>query len=207
VLAVLASAHDPAARSLVRDWSSADAVLVSAEDLTSPGWVFQMGDAARGSLVAGGQRVPVRSLRAVVTRRPAVVAEELPWIDPADRAYVAAELNAFLVAWLSALACPVVNRPSGVSLSGPGWGPAHWERAGLSWAADFSHTVVVCGSACFGARGESEAADALALARRAGVELLEVRFSDDGVPSGASELPALDSNEVRQALLDLVLRP
>jgi hypothetical protein len=207
VLAVVASAHDPVARSLVRNWASADAVLVSAEDLTSQGWVFRTGDPAGGSLVAEGQRVPVRSLRAVVTRRPAVVAEELPWIDRADRVYVAAELNAFLVAWLSALTCPVVNRPSAVSLSGPGWGPARWERAGVSRAADCSHEVVVCGSACFGARGESEAAAALELARRAGVELLGVRFSDDGMPAGASELPRLDSDEVRQALLDLVLRP
>ena len=77
-------------------------------------------------------------LQAVVTRRPAVVAEELAWIDPADRSYVAAEANAFLVAWLDAIPCRVVNRPTATSLAGPSWGPLQWAaaagRAGVRWA-------------------------------------------------------------------------
>src|SRR5581483_2527617 len=101
VLAVLASRLDPAARDLVAAWSSADAALLSAEDLSSEGWFFRLGEAAGGRAVVDGRRVAVRDLRAVLTRRPAVVAEELAWIDPGDRDYVAAEANAFLVAWLA----------------------------------------------------------------------------------------------------------
>jgi len=40
VIVVVGSALDSAARELVQAWSSADALLLSAEDLCSAGWVF-----------------------------------------------------------------------------------------------------------------------------------------------------------------------
>src|SRR5664279_42730 len=99
MIAVLASRLDPEARALVAAWSAEGAALLSAEDLGSPGWVFDPRDPGAGTAVVAGQPVPVAALRAVLTRRPAVVAEELARIAPADRPYVAAETNAFLVAW------------------------------------------------------------------------------------------------------------
>jgi hypothetical protein len=44
-------------------------------------------------------------------------------VDSSHRKYVAAEFNAFLLAWLSAQSCPVLNRPTASCLSGPNWQP------------------------------------------------------------------------------------
>jgi hypothetical protein len=211
VLAVLASVLDPAARDLVAAWSAAGAALISAQDLSREGWSFRIADPRGGTAVVEGRRVPVRELDAVLTRRPAVVAEELAWIDPADRAYMAAEMNAFLVAWLHALPCPVFNRPTPNALTGPAWGPLHWAAAaggaGVGWVPDEhgpTHDVVVCGRACVGAASPVEAVDARALARAAGVELLGVRFCEQGA-CAATPTPRLDEEHVRAAVLGQLL--
>jgi hypothetical protein len=211
VLAVLASGLDPSAKDLVAAWAAAGAALISAEDLSREGWAFRLGDPRSGSAVVAGRRVLVGELRAVIIRRPAMVAEELTWIDPADRAYLAAEMNAFLVAWLTALPCPVVNRPTPRSLAGPAWGPLHWAaaaaRAGVRWTAGEdgpTHDVVVCGERCFGAASPGEEAAARALARAAGVELLGARFRAGGV-CAATPTPRLDDEDVRAGVLRRLL--
>ena len=164
--------------------------------------------------VVEGQRVKTADLRAVLTRRPAVLAEELARIDPADRSYVAAETNAFLVGWLSALPCTVVNRPTPTSLCGPAWGELHWRmaaaRVGVVWAEtdhpEEAHEVVVCGKHCLFARTPGQARAAMALALAAGVELLSIRFHGDRV-SGASVAPSLDNPDVRARLLSYLMGP
>jgi hypothetical protein len=64
-----------------------------------------------------------------------VLPDELPHIAPEDRAYVAVETTAFLIAFLAALPCRVLNRPSVGSLCGPAWHPEQWictaARAGI----------------------------------------------------------------------------
>jgi hypothetical protein len=116
LIAVLGSELDEAARGLVDAWAAEGAVLLSAQDLCTRGWVFRAITNGDGWFVAGGVRRPTAALRGVVVRRPAVAAEELPWIAADDRQYVAAEINAFLVAWLSTLPCPVLSRPTVTSL-------------------------------------------------------------------------------------------
>jgi hypothetical protein len=64
-------------------------------------------------------------------RLPAVSPEELQHIVPQDRCYVASEMTAFLTAWLSSLSCPIVNRPTAGSLSGPAWRPEQWIRTAV----------------------------------------------------------------------------
>jgi len=212
LIAVLASRFDPEAQSLVAAWSGAGAVLLSAEDLCSPGWIFYPSDAASGVAVIGGQRVRAAEVRAVLTRRPAVVAEELGRIDPADRAYVAAEINAFMVAWLSALPCRVVNRPTPTSLCGPAWDALHWRaaaaRVGLSWENaphhEQAHTVIVCGARTLFARDNQEHASALELAGVARVELLAVRMQRSRI-CGACVAPDLTDEELRACLLKHLL--
>jgi hypothetical protein len=211
VLAVLASRLDPAAHALVDAWSSAGAALLSAEDLGSLGWSYHLADPGAGSLVIEGQRVAARKLRAVITRRPAVVAEELDWIEASDRGYVAAEMNAFLVAWLTALPCPVLNRPSPRSLTGPAWGPIQWAAAaaqvGVAWSSERNndmHDVVVCAGDCVGARSAGEEVAARALAEAAGVELLGVRFSASGA-CAATPMPSLDDEAARAGVLRRVV--
>lgn len=212
MIAVLASELDPEAQALVAGWSDAGAALLSAEDLCAPGWIFYPRDPTRGVAIVSGRRVKICELRAVVTRRPAVVAEELVRINSADRAYVAAETNAFLVAWLSALPCRVVNRPTPNSLCGPAWDALHWRaaatKAGLAWdnspTQKQAHIVVVCGSNALFARNQREKLSALTLARIAKVEFLAVRVRG-GKICGASVAPDLACKEVRAALLKLLV--
>lgn len=211
MLAVLASALDPAARDLVAAWAPAGAALISAQDLSSNGWSFRLADPQSGTAVVEGRCVPVRDLDGLLTRRPAVVAEELAWIDPADRPYVAAEMNAFLVAWLDALPCPVLNRPTPRALTGPAWGPLHWAaaaaRAEVDWVSDWdgpTHDVVVCKGTAVGGASRAQAAAARALAEAAGVELLGVRFCERGA-CAATTSPSLDAEDVRATVLDRLL--
>jgi len=216
MIAVLASRLDQEATALVAAWSAAGAALLSAEDLCSPGWIFDPGDPAAGTAVVAGQAVPVASLRAVLTRRPAVVAEELGAIAAADRSYVAAELNAFMVGWLSALPCRVVNRPTTRSLCGPAWNRLQWQaaaaRAGVAWCDDppddpaALHTVVVCGDIVRCAPDADAADAACRLARHAGVELLAVQMFGGGV-CGVSVAPDLRDDTTQAVLLDALRRP
>lgn len=223
MIAVLASRLDPESRSLVDDWSTAGAALLSAEDLISPGWTFSVGDPSKGTAVIDGRRVNTGDITAVLTRRPSVLPEELTRIHRDDRAYVAAEANAFLVAWLSALPCTVVNRPTTTSLCGPLWDMLHWKcaalRAGLPWSCHpeersddgsaedtaEAHEVIVCGMQCVFAHSVEEAAMARALSRAAHTELLGVRFRRDGI-AGVTIAPSLDDRDVRGALLDHLRR-
>src|SRR4051794_6707245 len=73
--------------------------------------------------------------RAVLCRATTVSAPWAARASPADREYAAAEAHAVLLAWLTALDCPVLNRPSGRGLVGPVLSDAEWlaaaARAGL----------------------------------------------------------------------------
>jgi len=182
--------------------------VLSAEDLCSPGWEVHVGDPLAGTAVAAGRRTAVAEIRGVLVRRPAVMPEELKQIAREDRAYVAAETNAFLVAWLSALPCPVVNRPAANSLCGPAWDRLHWEvacaRHRIEWAAGADTTevtdVVLCGNDALFAKTARQARAATLLATEAKVELLGVRFRGDAV-AGVTVAPPLANTSVREALL------
>ena len=212
MIAVLASRLDPESCATVDAWSSADAALLSAEDLVSPGWAFSVGDPLRGTAVVDGRRISTASITAVLTRRPSVLPEELGRIHPADRAYVAAETNAFLVAWLSALPRTVVNRPTTTSLCGPAWDRLHWQcaaaRIGLPWSdadeTSDTHEVVVCGNRCVCAHDARESAMATALSRAAGTKLLGVRFHRRKI-ARVTVAPSLTDGDVRASLLDHLL--
>jgi hypothetical protein len=129
VLVVVGSRHDPGAREIVKQWENSGAALLSCEDLSSPGWRYCPTDRRASRAVIGKRVVPDKDIRGVLVRRPQVVQQELPYIAAADREFVAAEMTAFLLAWLSHLPCPVLNRPRGTSLCGPNWRPEQWTHA------------------------------------------------------------------------------
>jgi hypothetical protein len=128
MLVVLAYAHDVGARALVQRWRAAGerAALLTCADLSLPGWRYVAGDPVAGSAVIDGQVLATRDIRAVITRIPAVGEAELAHVHEEDRSYAAAEMQAFLLAWLMSLQCPVLNRPSPSSLGGPSWSTAQW---------------------------------------------------------------------------------
>ena len=128
-LLILASARDEAARQLSMLWESASTRLLLPRDLSRPGWRYQPGQIETSIAVANGELIAAKHISGVLTRLGSVTEDELIEIAPPDRPYAAQEMNAFLVAWLSALRCPVLNRPGPVCLSGPNWRPEQWVHA------------------------------------------------------------------------------
>lgn len=208
MIAVLGSEYDGAARELIQAWSACGAVLVGAQDLCTRGWVLHTPAQPDDAFVADGRSYPVDRLLGVIVRRPAVAAEELPWIALDDRHYAMAEVNAFLVAWLAGLQCRVFNRPSASSLCGPAWSQTHWQiaaaRAGVRWYAAPTPATAMDAVFCHGrsdvqvSTAQSRAAEALA--RSASVDLLGVRFAGDEVAAVTLQ-PALASEAARALVL------
>ena len=129
MLLVIAHRGDAAAQALVHRWGGHGAHLLSCEDLSLPGWCHYLGDLSASTAVIGGRIVGIERITAVLTLLPCVTADQLIHIVPGDRLYVAAEMTAFLVSWLSELPCPVLNRPSAGCLMGPNWGLPQWVHA------------------------------------------------------------------------------
>lgn len=212
-LLVIASLQDAVARHLVAHFraAGADSCLMLCPDLARPGWRLEVGTGEAASLhgQVAEQALDVGSIRGVVTRLWAVSAQEIPFIHEEDRLYAAAEMQAFLLAWLAALRCPVLNAPSPGCLAGPSWSYEQWlamvhaakirarpfrrhlvyQAAPASQAlqpqAPWGDTgptldVSIVGTRCFGAPDDAHAGAALRLARAAGVDLLRVVFARDG---------------------------
>jgi hypothetical protein len=202
MIVVLASRHDAIARGLVDRWndgrrSERAAALLSCEDLTATGWRWDASSPSSSVAVVGGRRIPCRAIQGVLMRRPCVLQEELTGIQASDRAYVAAEINAFLLAWLYSLSCPMLNRPTATCLSGPNWRPEQWVSAAAALGIPVKERrrsvpftpageepdpeeiarLVVVGRHVLGDAVAGCAADARKLAAAAGVDLMEVRFA------------------------------
>jgi hypothetical protein len=230
MLVIFSTPGDVEARSLVERWAAHDAVLLTSEDLSAAGWRHRLPQrAADAAAVVGGRRVPAAEIDGVLTRWPSVFEQELGHIVAEDRAYVAAEMTAFLRSWLTELDCPVVNRPTAASLSGPTWRAEQWvhvaaglgipvrpvrrhvrlsARAEPAPPAAPHATVTVVGERALGAVDPLLAAHSRRLAAAAGVNLLAVHFSGperDAELLSADPLPALDDGAVADALLELLL--
>jgi hypothetical protein len=235
VLVVYASRHDTTAQALVARWTKHDAALLTVADLSVAGWRYHLGSPETSRAVVGGRIVEASQISGLLIRWPFVHERELSHIIPEDRAYIASEMFAFLLAWFTQLRCPVLNRPTPTNLLGPSWRHEQWIHcaAGLgirvrtaqrrvrreSHAHDehtqssspLSPTVaIVVGESCFGVNNPLLAASACRLARAAGVGLLAVYFdADDGDASltGANLWPELAEDEVIDAVLAYLLRP
>lgn len=196
-------------------------------DLSVAGWRHDPLDPRFDVAVVDGLPVAARTLDGVLTRLSAVTPQDLPHVVPADRAYVAAEMTAFLLSWLSALPSRVVNRPTPTGLAGPGLRREEWVvlaarlgiptcgvervvRAGGQFTLTSAsgepacETVTVVGDRCLGARRRTQGEHATALARGCGAEVLSVRFaSGDGGIIGADPLVDVADGEVAASLLGI----
>jgi hypothetical protein len=230
LLLIIGSRYDQTAARIVSRWSEQDAVLATPADLSKPGWQLSLEGADGASAVVNGEVVPAREFCGVLTRLPGVWAPELTHINSGDREYVAAEMTAFLLAWLSQLSCPLVNPPTAGCLSGPYWRPEAWvaTAAGLgipiqpvsrsseehgrwgSLAPGVGVNVTVAGRRVLGEVDGSLADHARALAKHACTPLLGVRFDGataDALFVGAELWPNLWAEGVSQAILDLFRAP
>ena len=168
--------------------------------------------------------IPLSQITGVLTLRPHVFEVELIGIAKQDRSYVAAEINSFLIAWLSSLECPVINRPVGNCLSGPSMHQEEWVNLAASIGIpvqkvhraislnlrDQKHTngdsktmgtqVTVVGERWFGEVDDNLGAKAVCLAQGAGAVLLLARFEKEKF-IGASAFPPLDREPIINAVL------
>ena len=103
MIVIFGSAFDRSLLSLVERWKTHDARLMTCADLSSPGWRHFLGSKTRSRSVVHGRTVRNDSIQGVLIRWPGVFPQELPHIIAADREYVAQEMTAFLVSWLSSL--------------------------------------------------------------------------------------------------------
>jgi hypothetical protein len=232
VIVILASRNDELAQSLITRWQPYDAVLLTCADLSVRGWRDSLGLAA-STAVVGGREIAQEEIRGVLTRVPGIFEQELLHIISADRAYVAAEMTAFLTSWLSRLACPILNRPTPTSLSGPYWRPEQWTavaaRLGIPVCPVQRHvalasagapmqyivepgevSVTIVGDRCFGSGNEEMMRHASRLAQAVKVNFLTVHFSS--IASGALFLranvwPDLSSDEIADAVIAYFHQP
>jgi hypothetical protein len=226
VIVILARQGDESARSLAARWSAHGALLLSPPDLSIPGWQYNPLAAEASAAVISRRAIGTSEITGVLTRLSWVFEHELIQVAPNDRAYAASEMNAFLLALLDGLACPLLNRPTTTCLSGPCWRKERWvhfaarlgipvcpvrREARLSDALSPeepqspSKSVTVVGDRCFGETEKTIANCARQLASAAGVDLLRVHFRNvDGEPRllGADLCPDISSTNVADAVLD-----
>lgn len=221
MILVLGSSFDDEPSLLTACLAEQDARLVTPRDLSKPGWRLRHGRAAQLQAAVGDEVVPASAIDGVVTLLPCVSVADLQHVVERDRAYVANEMTAFLLAWLTQLECPVVDGPSARSLSGCGRWPLEWHtlaktlgvrsqaataRGGdLAAGKPMARVTVVGGCAVSGdgAGDPARAASAEAIARAAGCDLVTLLFSEDGdgpLFAGATIRPHVGSQAIADAL-------
>jgi len=222
LIIILAKQGDETAAWLVDRWRTHNTVVVSPFDLSQNGWVHYVGSPQRSRLHIGGLEVREEDVCGVLVRMASVERDDLQHIAERDRLYVAAEMTAFLLAWLSGLGCPVLNRPTSQCLGGPAFRTEQWvhfarhigipsmpARRGLDAIQatredNSSCELTVVGSACFGDADWSLVQSARRLAGTSGAELLSVTFTGATADSefvSASPWPDLRSPKIADAVL------
>jgi hypothetical protein len=224
MIVVFAREHDEDAKQIVRGWKDHGAMLMLPRDLSSAGWSCTSSEPSASTFVIAGQTYPATAIIGWLTRHPAIFPVDLPHIAESDRGFVASEMNAFLVYWLSTLCCPVLNRPTPRTLAGPGWDLEHWvhnaSKLGIQTQnlersikvsvsnptpndpSDFD--LVVIGERCFGEANSSLSEKVVALA-----SLANVGFVGFGFKAAAGEhrlirvepFPKLHNPAIERAVL------
>jgi hypothetical protein len=230
MILIMAGEQDQSARLLAERWNQFGAEILSPADLSQSGWRHYAANPSEDTAVINRQTVFVGKITGVLTRLPYVSERELMHIVPPDRAYVAAEMTAFLLAWLTGLTCPLLNRPTPTCLSGCDWRSEQWvylatllgipvipvrrharclEESTAKESIDTFDTVTVIGDRSIGAIDESRSAYARRLAAAAGVDLLAVHFRTvGGEPRllSADPWPDISSTEVADGMLEYFQR-
>lgn len=235
VVLVFANEGDKVADRFVRRNARRGVRLVTPRDLSQAGWRYELQHGtASAQAVIEGRPVPQSRLAGVMTRLGCVTTADVPHIDAVDRSYVAAEMQAFLVAWLQILPCPVLNRPSTICLAGNRWSPHKWvqtaarlgipvtpieqrvdrrahRRGRQPTALNAPVTdVTIVGSQTIGKASPRLVHQARMLGCAAGLDFVTVRFSspmDDAVFLGATLWPDLADVTIAEAVLRHLWRP
>lgn len=226
MIVIVANRWDQHALTFASRWEAHNIRVLTSQDLSTVGWRQRVHSVDHAMVVAERVVIPQDEITAVMTRIPCVVGEELFDIVPEDRSYVATEMTAFLLFWLSSLKCRVVNRPTPTCLSGPCWRQESWARAAATAGIPVEPvrrravfpscapqhgisqslaSVTVVGERVLGETDPVLHGQARRLAHVAGVEMLVIRFS--GPERGARFVsadvyPDLSNDIIGGAMLD-----
>ncbi|MBO0781113.1 MAG: hypothetical protein J2P37_20025 [Ktedonobacteraceae bacterium] len=197
---VIAAHHgDPVAQTLLERWSAHGACLLTCTDLSRPGWSYDPASPEQAIAVIDGREVVTGQITGVLNRLVRISPHEITWMRREDREYAANEMNAFLLAWLSQLSCPVLNRPRAACLAGPQWRLERWimlaTRVGISVHPLIRHTknmqaineglqvdrefttITIVGENWYGDAHPTLAMKACQLAKATQAQLLTIYFS------------------------------
>ncbi|MDP4220176.1 MAG: hypothetical protein Q8916_10505 [Bacteroidota bacterium] len=126
MILVAASIADEDAASFVRTYKDAAVSLFTCFDIASNKSSLRYPQFNDSYITVGGKQISLHEIRGVVNVLPAIFPGELFFYPEEEREYQAAEFHALLTFFLSALQCPVINKPSSLSLSGPFINPMSW---------------------------------------------------------------------------------
>jgi hypothetical protein len=157
--------------------------------LSARGWAHDPDDPREDRLVVDGDICLARQVTAVITALDVVTPLDLPHVRAEDRSFVASEMTAFLRSWLQTAACPVLDPPTALALSGAAADRAVWSRAAAELAVPDRQTsripmartraVTVIADRVVGQAPEPAAATALSLTQAAGVTGARLVLTDD----------------------------
>jgi hypothetical protein len=223
---IFCSRADHAAHAFAKRFAAQDVRTLTCEEVSQPGWRLSIRGVARAGVdielcaALGGELIPGERLRGVISRLGGVTEHELGHIEAPDRAYVAAEMHAFLFAFLSALPCRKVNHPSPACLYGPNLRGGQWRQLARELGipvlreaddpVDGSHfgalesEIVVVGDRLIGVASDEVERWSRELALAAGVSCLYVRYRScrgEVKLMGADPYPRLEMAEVGPALI------
>src|SRR5258706_5477557 len=233
MLLVLASIADAAAVAFAEELADATAVsVITCRDLAEHATQLRFPGFEASSLTVGGQVLSVSAITGVINLLPAIFPAELVFYPPEEQEYQASEFHALLAFFLTALAAPVVNRASALSLNGPYANPLGWHHLarglGLPVAPIRLDTnrfvspfaapsgVELVEASCLGGQligpsAGAAGAHTLALARAAGVEYLRAVYTPAARGGlrflSAHTTPDLRHAATRQGLRDYFARP
>ena len=230
MIVVVADRWDATAGTFASRWAAHNVRVLTCQDLSVVGWRQRLSVMDGCMAVVDRELVPQKEITGVLTRLPCVVEEQLLDIAPEDRPYVAAEMTAFLLFWLSSLKCPVLNRPTPTCLSGTYWRLERWmrvaaqagipvqpirRRAALPGSNSEEEIgpapviVTVVGKRSFGEADQGLQRQARCLADLAEVDLLAVRFSSPEYGArfvNADISPDLSDDRIGDAVLEYLRR-
>ncbi len=181
-------------------------------DLSRPGWRLRTGRAGELQAATADRVIGSGQIAAVVNLLPWITVHDLPHIAEDDREYVANEMAAFLLGWLCELDCPMIDRPTSLSLAGCGRWPSEWAalamrvgvRADTQWQGPRVDVTVLGGCAVAEPGGDGRLARAAeAVAHAARRSLVTLHFAqDDHEPIfvGAAARPMAGTPAVADAL-------
>jgi hypothetical protein len=226
MIVIVASRWDQTPALIAAQWTHQPVAFLTSADLSMSGWRQRTNRANGATAVAEGKVLDQSEITGVLTLLPWVYEYELVDIVPEDRSYVAGEMTAFLLFWLSRLRCPVLNRPTPTSLSGPYWRREKWvsaaAQAGIpaepvrrqarlktgsipDETPPIGVTLTVVGDRVFGKADPGLERHALSLARVAAADLLSVHFSGPDPNSNfvsADVFPDFSRDFVADAVLE-----